>query len=83
MLWQIRLLQKSRRQSVLARPLLRLPRRKSRQQSRGRKPKAAAAAAKKAEGPKKPTALIIMDGFGHREETKGNAIEAAKKPNLG
>ena len=23
-----------------------------------------------------------MDGFGHREETKGNAIEAAKKPNL-
>ena len=49
---------------------------------RGRKPKAAAAAAKKAEGPKKPTALIIMDGFGHREETKGNAIEAAKKPNL-
>ena len=49
---------------------------------RGRKPKAATAAAKKAEGPKKPTALIIMDGFGHREETKGNAIEAAKKPNL-
>ena len=49
---------------------------------RGRKPKAATAAAKKAEGPKKPTALIIMDGFGHREEIKGNAIEAAKKPNL-
>ena len=39
-------------------------------------------AAKKAEGPKKPTALIIMDGFGHRDEKKGNAIEAAKTPNL-
>ena len=38
--------------------------------------------AKKAEGPKKPTALIIMDGFGHRAEKKGNAIEAANKPNL-
>mgnify|MGYP000347022036 CR=1 FL=1 len=59
---------------------------------RGRKPAAKTTAekktstrrstAKKAEGPKKPTALIIMDGFGHREETKGNAIEAAKKPNL-
>ncbi len=31
---------------------------------------------------KKPTALIIMDGFGHRRAKKGNAIEAAKKPNL-
>ena len=50
---------------------------------RGRKPAAKTTAekktstrrstAKKAEGPKKPTALIIMDGFGHREETKGNA----------
>ena len=39
-------------------------------------------AAKKAEGPKKPTALIIMDGFGHRDEKKGNAIEAANTPNL-
>ena len=39
-------------------------------------------AAKKADEPKKPTALIIMDGFGHRDEKKGNAIEAAKTPNL-
>ena len=39
-------------------------------------------AAKKADEPKKPTALIIMDGFGHRDEVKGNAIEAAKTPNL-
>ena len=39
-------------------------------------------AAKKADEPKKPTALIIMDGFGHREEKKGNAIEAANTPNL-
>lgn len=31
---------------------------------------------------KKPTALIIMDGFGHRNVTKGNAIETAKTPNL-
>ncbi len=31
---------------------------------------------------KKPTALIIMDGFGHREVKKGNAIETAKTPNL-
>ncbi len=31
---------------------------------------------------KKPTALIIMDGFGHREATDGNAIETAKTPNL-
>ena len=37
---------------------------------------------KKAEGPKKPTALIIMDGFGHRDEKKGNAILAANTPNL-
>ena len=60
---------------------------------RGRKPAAKTTAekktstrrstAKKAEGPKKPTALIIMDGFGHRAEKKGNAIEAANKPNLG
>ncbi|MDF2557579.1 MAG: phosphoglycerate mutase, 2,3-bisphosphoglycerate-independent [Bacillales bacterium] len=31
--------------------------------------------------PKKPVALIILDGFGYREETQGNAIAAAKKPN--
>lgn len=37
---------------------------------------------KKADEPKKPTALIIMDGFGHRDEKKGNAIEAANTPNL-
>ncbi|WP_067516112.1 2,3-bisphosphoglycerate-independent phosphoglycerate mutase [Endozoicomonas ascidiicola] len=29
-----------------------------------------------------PTALIIMDGFGHREETDSNAIHAAKTPVL-
>ena len=47
-----------------------------------RKPAARKTAAKKSTGPKKPTALIIMDGFGHRDEVKGNAIEAAKTPNL-
>lgn len=31
---------------------------------------------------KKPLALIIMDGFGLRKETVGNAIAAAKHPNL-
>ena len=31
---------------------------------------------------KKPVALIIMDGFGLRSEKHGNAIYAAKKPNL-
>lgn len=31
---------------------------------------------------KKPVVLCIMDGFGIRKETKGNAIAAAKKPNL-
>ena len=31
---------------------------------------------------KKPLALIIMDGFGLRKETEGNAIAAAKHPNL-
>lgn len=31
---------------------------------------------------KKPLALIILDGFGYRSETKGNAIAAAHKPNL-
>lgn len=31
---------------------------------------------------KKPVALIIMDGYGYTKETKGNAINAAKTPNL-
>ena len=31
---------------------------------------------------KKPLALIIMDGFGLRKETEGNAIAAAKHPTL-
>ena len=31
---------------------------------------------------KKPLVLCIMDGFGHNPSKKGNAIEAAKKPNL-
>ncbi len=31
---------------------------------------------------KKPVTLIIMDGFGINPDTKGNAIAAAKKPNL-
>ena len=31
---------------------------------------------------KSPLALIIMDGFGYRAETAGNAIAAAKTPNL-
>ena len=31
---------------------------------------------------KKPIALIIMDGFGINPSTEGNAIAAAKKPNL-
>lgn len=30
---------------------------------------------------KSPTALIILDGFGLRDETKGNAVAQAKKPN--
>ncbi|UOF91251.1 2,3-bisphosphoglycerate-independent phosphoglycerate mutase [Fodinisporobacter ferrooxydans] len=29
----------------------------------------------------KPVALIILDGFGLRNETNGNAVKAAKKPN--
>jgi 2,3-bisphosphoglycerate-independent phosphoglycerate mutase len=29
----------------------------------------------------RPLALIILDGWGHREETKDNAIAAAQKPN--
>ncbi|MCM3238250.1 2,3-bisphosphoglycerate-independent phosphoglycerate mutase [Heyndrickxia oleronia] len=31
---------------------------------------------------KSPVALIILDGFGLREETKGNAVTQAKKPNF-
>ncbi|HET7629580.1 MAG TPA: 2,3-bisphosphoglycerate-independent phosphoglycerate mutase [Bacillales bacterium] len=31
---------------------------------------------------KQPTALIILDGFGCREETKGNAVAQAEKPNF-
>ena len=31
---------------------------------------------------KKPYAIIIMDGFGHNPEKKGNAIEAAGIPNV-
>ena len=31
---------------------------------------------------KKPLALIIMDGFGYNESDYGNAIVAAKTPNL-
>ena len=30
----------------------------------------------------KPSMLMILDGFGIREETEGNAIKAAKTPNL-
>ncbi len=31
---------------------------------------------------KKPVALVIMDGFGYNPDAYGNAIAAAKKPNL-
>ena len=31
---------------------------------------------------KKPIALIIMDGCGINKDTYGNAVAAAKKPNL-
>lgn len=31
---------------------------------------------------KSPVALIILDGFGCREETKGNAVSQARKPNF-
>jgi 2,3-bisphosphoglycerate-independent phosphoglycerate mutase len=30
----------------------------------------------------RPVALIILDGFGLREETEGNAVAQAKKPNF-
>ena len=32
---------------------------------------------------KTPTTLIIMDGFGLRDETAGNAVANARKPFLG
>ena len=31
---------------------------------------------------RRPTVLIILDGFGINEDTEGNAIAAAKKPNM-
>lgn len=31
---------------------------------------------------KKPTALIILDGFGLRDTTEGNAVKAARTPNV-
>ena len=31
---------------------------------------------------KKPIALIIMDGFGYNHKDYGNAIRAAKTPNI-
>ncbi len=31
--------------------------------------------------PKRPIVLTILDGWGHRSETKGNAIALARKPN--
>ena len=31
---------------------------------------------------KKPTLLMILDGWGHRKEKNGNAVAAAKTPNL-
>ena len=31
---------------------------------------------------KKPTMLLILDGFGHSEAMKGNGVAAAKKPNF-
>ncbi|MDD1370171.1 hypothetical protein PTB13_20730, partial [Bacillus sp. MHSD17] len=32
--------------------------------------------------PKKPVALIILDGFAFRDETYGNAVAQANKPNF-
>ncbi|WP_332648666.1 2,3-bisphosphoglycerate-independent phosphoglycerate mutase [Lysinibacillus sp. 54212] len=32
--------------------------------------------------PKKPVALIILDGFAFRDEVKGNAVAQSKKPNF-
>ncbi|MEG0540808.1 MAG: 2,3-bisphosphoglycerate-independent phosphoglycerate mutase, partial [Angelakisella sp.] len=31
---------------------------------------------------KKPVALIILDGFGERNDSYGNAVKAAKTPNV-
>ena len=31
---------------------------------------------------KKPTALIILDGFANRESEHGNAVKLANKPNF-
>ena len=31
---------------------------------------------------KRPLVLCILDGFAFRDETEGNAIKAANKPNL-
>ena len=31
---------------------------------------------------KSPTALIILDGFGLRDEVEGNAVAQAKTPNF-
>ena len=31
---------------------------------------------------KKPTVLMILDGFGLNDKTEGNAVAQAKKPNL-
>ena len=44
--------------------------------------KTTAAAAKTKTFKKHPLALIILDGFGYRKETEGNAIAMAKKPVL-
>lgn len=35
-----------------------------------------------AQNKKTPHVLMILDGFGHREEDKDNAIAAANMPNL-
>ncbi len=44
--------------------------------------KTTAAASTKKTATKQPLALIILDGFGYRKETEGNAIAMAKKPVL-
>lgn len=41
-----------------------------------------AVTSKPAAHPKKPHVLVILDGFGHREDTADNAILAAKTPHL-
>lgn len=47
-----------------------------------KKPAEKKTAPKKTAAKKTPTALIIMDGFGYSKTKKGNAISAAKTPNL-